>query len=176
MANSSSTCGSRSRRAGSSGMSRPDVTCEGSNTDALSSNFLSPSAVFSHLSKLVQEKYGDLTSENISDKEEAAAKKLFKIFNTFMSTSNVKAFDLQLEVEDQVLDDSMDLDFIPESSGQSSDHSNISQVSVDQMRKAINAYDGAPRGKKFKAAQRACTILRHKSEIARWRPLIDKGG
>ncbi len=90
------------------------------------------------LSSLIKNKYGDLSSPGDISPQEATIK-LFKIFN-------IGAFDLELEVEDHLVLESEDDEFVIERPSLSED------ISLDHMQKAVEAYDGAPPDEKFKAA------------------------
>jgi hypothetical protein len=99
------------------------------------------------LSSLIKNKYGDLSSPGDISPQEATIK-LFKIFNSSVSNANIGAFDPELEVEGHLVLESEDDEFVTERPSLSED------VSLDQMQKAVEAYDGAPPDEKFKAAQR----------------------
>jgi hypothetical protein len=72
----------------------------------------SPNAVFFSLSCLIKNEYGDFSSPgDISPQEEKTARKLFKIFNSFVSNAIIEAFDLELEVEDHLILESEDEEF-----------------------------------------------------------------
>ncbi len=91
--------------------------------------------------------------------EEAnVAAKLFKIFIIVVCNANLNSFELQLEVEDRIIDDIQSLeddkdnpDFLPPESKKFK----VSTPSLEQMKKAVDAYDSASI-KKIKAARGAC--------------------
>ncbi len=84
--------------------------------------------------------------------EEAnVAVKLFKIFIIVVCNANLNSFELQLEVEDRIIDDKDDPDFLPPESKKFK----VSTPSLEQMKKAVDAYDSASI-KKIKAARGAC--------------------
>jgi hypothetical protein len=118
--------------------------------------------------------------------EEAnVAAKLFKIFNIVVCNANLKSFELKLEVEDRILDDRVlddiqslehdkdDPDFLPPKSKKIK----VSTPSLEQMKKAVDAYD-SDSSIKIKATRRACSLVPENGylNIQRWRNFLSKGG
>jgi hypothetical protein len=151
---------------------------------------LSPIAIFSEVTSLFNAKYVAETdhlyfkgldgSVEATPEEANVAAKLFKIFNIVVCNANLNSFEFQLEVEDRILDDIQSLvddkndpDFLPPKSKKFK----VSIPPLEQMKKAVDAYDSAS-SKKIKAARRACSLVPEKGylTIQRWRNLLRKGG
>jgi len=111
--------------------------------------------------------------------EASVAAKLFKIL-TIVCNANVNSFELQLEVEDRIQDDIQSLeddkdnpDLLPPKSKKFK----VSTPSLQQMKKAVDAYDSAS-SIKIKAVRRACSLVPENGylKIQRWRDFLSKGG